>query len=106
MEETFRNLGLKFKLDAGKWYVLEDYVVSEEGKAITPEQTKFLRVLDYRIDEFRIKITSYNTKKGEYKLLDKIGYNENIIKNPNKGKKGMEDDEDLGDEMYDNEDIM
>lgn len=95
MEESFRNIGLKFKLDGGKWYVLDDYVVCEEGKAITPDQTKFLRILDYRIDEFRISITAYNTKKGEYKLVDSIGYNEHILKNSNKGKQSIDLDEDM-----------
>jgi mRNA turnover protein 4 len=42
MESQLRALGLQIKLDNGKYYMLSDYVVCEEGKALTPEQTKMI----------------------------------------------------------------
>lgn len=69
MELQLRNLGLKFKLDGGRYYVLEDFIVSEEGKKLSAEQVKMLRLLDIRNDEFKIKIMSYGTKEGEFKQV-------------------------------------
>ena len=103
MEEKFRSVNLKFKLDGGKWYVLEDFVVCEEGKEIKPEQAKMLRFLDYRIDEFKIKITSHNNKKGECEILDTRGFNDFDAKDKKKSKKDEDDDENEDDNEVDNE---
>ena len=94
MEEQFRQIGLKLKLDATNWYLLEDFDVCVEGKEITPNQTKLMRILGLRIDEFKIKIGSYNTKTGDYKLVDAVGYNNVIFKNKNNV---VDDDEGMSD---------
>ena len=74
MEQQFREIGLKFKLDNAKWYLLEDFVVSKEGEKLSAEQVKMLRHLEKRIDEFKIKVTSHNNKTGEFTLVDAKGY--------------------------------
>lgn len=50
--------------------MLEDYVVCSENKKITAEQVKVMRLLNLRIDEFKIKIQGYCTKEGEVKILN------------------------------------
>lgn len=70
MESQLRKLGLKFKLHDAKFYVLEDFIVCEEGKALSPEQSQMCRLLDIRQDEFRINIIGYNTKLGEFKKFN------------------------------------
>ena len=45
-----------------------------------------MRILGLRIDEFKIKISSYNTKTGDYKLIDSVGFNNIIFKNSNKNE--------------------
>ncbi len=42
MESQLRQLGLQIKLESGKYYLLSDYVVCEEGKGLTPEQSKMI----------------------------------------------------------------
>lgn len=96
MEQKFREVGLSFKLDGGRWYVLEDYVVCENGKKISNDQAKMLRFLDMRIDEFKIKVTSYCDKKGGYSLVDEIGFSDEFEGNSSI-KKMIDDDEDNND---------
>lgn len=83
-ESYFRNLGLKVKLDGGKFYLLEDYIVCQEGKPLKPEQVKALRLLDMRIDEFRIRVLAYNTKIGDFKVINENGFVENKDENDDK----------------------
>jgi mRNA turnover protein 4 len=42
MESQFRQLGLQIKLESGKFYLLDDYVVCKEGELLTPEQSKMI----------------------------------------------------------------
>ena len=42
MESQLKHLGLQIKLDNGKYYVLSDFIVCEEGKNLTPEQSKLI----------------------------------------------------------------
>jgi len=42
MESQFRQLGLQFKLDNGKFMVLNDYIVCEKGKELTVNQSKMV----------------------------------------------------------------
>jgi mRNA turnover protein 4 len=66
METQFRQLGLQMKLDNSKYYVLSDYVVCEEGKPLTPEQSKMINHLGIKMDEFRINILGNLKKNGEF----------------------------------------
>lgn len=74
MDPYLRELGIKAKLDGGKFYLLEDFVVCKEGKAVTPEQVKVMRLLELRIDEFKLKIQGYCTKEGECEIVDSKGF--------------------------------
>lgn len=74
MDAQFKELGLKVKLDGGKFYLLEDFIVSEEGKALSSQQAKMLRLLDIRNDEFKIKIQAYYEKSGQCKIVDTEGF--------------------------------
>jgi len=42
MESQLRQLGLKIKLVDAKWYLLSDYEVCKEGKALTADQSKMI----------------------------------------------------------------
>jgi biotin operon repressor len=42
MESQLRQLGLQVKLVDAKWYLLSDYEVCTEGKALTPDQSKMI----------------------------------------------------------------
>jgi mRNA turnover protein 4 len=42
MESQFRQLGLQLKLEGGKFYLLSDYVVCQEGEHLTADQTKMI----------------------------------------------------------------
>jgi mRNA turnover protein 4 len=53
MESQLRQLGLQLKLDNGKYYMLSDYTVCEEGKALTPEQTKMIVRNYFNLETFR-----------------------------------------------------
>ncbi len=66
MEAQLRQLGLQIKLDNGKFYILSDYVVCEEGKALTPDQSKMVNHLGIQMDEFKINILGYVKKNGEF----------------------------------------
>ena len=81
MDPYLRELGVKAKLDGGKFYLLEDYVVCKEGKAVTTEQVKVMRLLGLRIDEFKIKIQAYCTKEGEIEIVDSKGFEDDYEKN-------------------------
>lgn len=80
MESQFREIGLKTKLFNGVIYLLEDFVVAKKDDKLTPEQVRMLKLLDLRIDEFKIKITSHNNKSGEYVCIDSVGFNTNTKK--------------------------
>jgi mRNA turnover protein 4 len=73
MESQLRQLGLQIKLDSGNYYVLSDYVVCEEGRALSPEQSKIINHLSIHMDEFRINILGYLKKNGEFeKVIDEM----------------------------------
>jgi hypothetical protein len=65
---------LKVKLDGAKFFLLEDFIVSTQGKPLTSEQVKVLRLLDIRNDDFKIKIQGYWSSKGELKIVDTSGF--------------------------------
>jgi hypothetical protein len=52
MESQFRQLGLQIKLEGGKYYLLSDYVVCEEGKNLSPEQTKMIVIKKNYLETF------------------------------------------------------
>ena len=56
MESQFRQLGMNIKIDDGKFCLLDDYVVCQEGKALSPDQSKMCKHLNINLDEFKIFI--------------------------------------------------
>ena len=64
MESQFRQLGMNIKVDNGKFCLLDDYVVCQEGKALTPEQCKMCKHLNINLDEFKIFIKAYLGNNG------------------------------------------
>ena len=45
MESQLRQLGLQVKLVDAKWYLLSDYEVCKEGKALTADQSKMIVII-------------------------------------------------------------
>ena len=69
MEGEFRQLGLKIKLDNGKYCMLDDYTVCEEGKPLTPEQSKMIKHLGIYMDEFKIEMKAYLGDNGQFEIV-------------------------------------
>ena len=67
MESQFRQLGMNIKIDNGKFCLLDDYVVCQEGKALTPDQSKMCKHLNIYLDEFKIFIKAYLGNNGLFK---------------------------------------
>lgn len=42
MESQLREIGLKLKLHDGKYYLLADFVVCQEGEPLSPEQLRMI----------------------------------------------------------------
>ena len=70
MESQFRQLGMNIKVDDGKFCLLDDYVVCQEGKALTPDQCKMCKHLDIYLDEFKIYIKAYLGNNGLFKEVE------------------------------------
>ncbi|EKX74197.1 60S ribosomal protein L10e, putative [Theileria equi strain WA] len=69
MEAQFRNLGLPTSLKMGKIVLMGDYVLSEEGKPLTPNQAHVLKLLGIRTAVFSAKVHSC-LSDGEYKVFN------------------------------------
>ena len=66
MESQFRQLGMNIKVDNGKFCLLDNYVVCQKDKPLTPEQSKLCKHLDIQLDEFKIYIKAYLGANGEF----------------------------------------
>ena len=66
MESQFRQLGLKVKLDGGKFYLLDEFIICEKGKPLNTNQSKMIKHLGICLDEFKIYIKAYLGKNGEF----------------------------------------
>ena len=67
MESQFRQLGMNIKIDNGKFCLLDDYIVCQEGKGLTPDQCKMCKHLGINLDEFKIYIKAYLGNNGLFK---------------------------------------
>lgn len=72
MESQFRQLGVKIKLENGKFIVLEDYTVCKQGEPLSPEQALMVKHLGIQMDEFKFYITCSLSKGGEFKDFNDI----------------------------------
>ena len=66
MESQFRQLGMNIKVDNGKFCLLDDYIVCQKDKPLTPEQSKMTKHLGIKLDEFKILIKAYLGNNGEF----------------------------------------
>lgn len=66
MESQLRQLGVKVKLDNGKFCLLDEFEVCKEGKPLTPEQSKMIQHLGIYMDEFKIYIHAYLGENGQF----------------------------------------
>ena len=58
MEPHLRQLGMPTKLVRQKITLLNDYQIAQEGKRLTAEQCKILKLLGERLAEFKLKVLS------------------------------------------------
>lgn len=71
MESQFRQIGLNVKLDNGKFYLLDEFIVCEEGKPLNANQSRMIKHLGIYMDEFKIYIKAYLGNNGEFVEVDK-----------------------------------
>jgi mRNA turnover protein 4 len=69
MEPYLRKLGLNTSLINAAIHLNEDFIVAEEGKQLSVEQTKILRLLKVPIAQFRINIKAWWNKNGSFKAF-------------------------------------
>lgn len=97
MEPHLRSLGLPTKLEKGIVTIYSDYTVCEEGKVLTPEQARILKLLGKPMAKFRLTIKCSWTKSDGFHL-----YVEDNIEEDKETESPMEEDND--DEDDENED--
>eukprot|EP00828_Plagiopyla_frontata_P007200 TRINITY_DN13330_c0_g1_i2.p2 TRINITY_DN13330_c0_g1~~TRINITY_DN13330_c0_g1_i2.p2 ORF type:complete len:126 (-),score=20.30 TRINITY_DN13330_c0_g1_i2:60-437(-) len=69
MEPYFRKLGLHTSLLNAQIQIDANYVLCEKGKELTSEQTKLLKLLNYKLAEFKIFIQARWQKSGDFEKL-------------------------------------
>lgn len=69
MEPQLRKLGLPTKLDKGVIFLYQNYEVCRKGEPITAEQAKILKLLDYKLSEFKVNLVSQWDKENGYVSL-------------------------------------
>jgi mRNA turnover protein 4 len=70
MEPHLRSLGLPTSLKKGVVYLTEEYTVCREGDTLTPEQARLLKLLDWKMAEFKISFQAVWSQDGTLQLLD------------------------------------
>ncbi|XP_068146829.1 mRNA turnover protein 4 homolog [Drosophila tropicalis] len=68
MEPHLRSLGLPTKLEKGVVTIYSDYTVCEEGKVLTPEQARILKLLGDPMAKFRLTMKCSWSKKDGFEL--------------------------------------
>ena len=58
MEPHLRQLGLPTKLVRQKIHLIDEVTLAEEGKVITAENAKILKLLGHRLAEFKLKVVA------------------------------------------------
>lgn len=71
MCETLRKLGMPVKLDKGTVVNTEEYTICTEGKTITPEQGRLLKMFAKQLAVFRVRVLSrWTAKTGKHEQLE------------------------------------
>ncbi|EDX15503.1 mRNA turnover protein 4 homolog [Drosophila simulans] len=68
MEPHLRSLGLPTKLEKGIVTLYSDYTVCEEGKVLTPEQARILKLVGKPMAKFRLTMKCSWTKSEGFQL--------------------------------------
>ena len=66
MEPHLRSLGLPTHIASEKIYLERDFELAKENEELTVEKAKILKLLNYKLGEFKIKIVASWTKDGVY----------------------------------------
>ena len=59
MEPHFRQLGLPTRLVNSQIELLSDYLLAEEGKPLTVERCKILKLIDKKMSRLKFQIKSF-----------------------------------------------
>lgn len=97
MEPHLRSLGLPTKLEKGIVTIYSDYTVCEEGKVLTPEQARILKLLGKPMAKFRLTMKCSWTKSDGFQLYVEDDAEEETAETP------MEEDNDNNDDDEDEE---
>ncbi|XP_023162483.1 mRNA turnover protein 4 homolog [Drosophila hydei] len=101
MEPHLRSLGLPTKLEKGIVTIYSDYTVCEEGKVLTPEQARILKLLGKPMAKFRLTMKCSWTKADGFQLHveDDVEEDENkATDSPMEEEEGDDADEDIDEE--------
>ncbi|VDO55054.1 unnamed protein product [Onchocerca flexuosa] len=63
IEPQLRKLGLPTKLEKAVVTLISDYVVCKEGDKLTADQCRLLKLLNYKMSTFHVKLTAHWSKK-------------------------------------------
>ncbi|XP_055920355.1 mRNA turnover protein 4 homolog [Eupeodes corollae] len=98
MEPHLRSLGMPTKLEKGVITLYSDYTVCEEGKVLTPEQARILKLIGNQMAKFRLTIKcSWNQKDG-FEMHDSSKQDESNSESEDDVEMEEKDDGDDGDD--------
>jgi len=60
------TIGLPTRLENEKIILENDFTLAKEGEELTVEKAKILKLMGYKLDEFKISIVAAWTKAGVY----------------------------------------
>ncbi|KAM3728701.1 Aurora kinase [Dirofilaria immitis] len=63
LESQLRKLGLPIKLEKGVVTLISHYVVCKDGDKLTADQCRLLKLLDYKMSIFHVKLFAHWSKK-------------------------------------------
>eukprot|EP00211_Chloroparvula_japonica_P014742 CAMPEP_0119133226 /NCGR_PEP_ID=MMETSP1310-20130426/13263_1 /TAXON_ID=464262 /ORGANISM="Genus nov. species nov., Strain RCC2339" /LENGTH=224 /DNA_ID=CAMNT_0007123913 /DNA_START=150 /DNA_END=824 /DNA_ORIENTATION=- len=66
IEPHLRSLGMPTALKEGVVTLIKDFTVCKEGKALTPEQARILKLLDIKMAEFFLILCCHLTRSGKF----------------------------------------
>jgi mRNA turnover protein 4 len=69
MEPHLRKLGLPTVLKKGVVTLIKEHTVCSDGDTLTPEQARLLKLLDWKMAEFRIQFQAVWSQNGQLELL-------------------------------------
>ncbi|XP_022231980.2 mRNA turnover protein 4 homolog [Drosophila obscura] len=96
MEPHLRSLGMPTKLEKGIVTIYSDYTVCEEGKVLTPEQARILKLVGKPMAKFRMTMRCSWTKSDGFQLHVEDGINDEtqVDSAVEEDAEDMEDDDD------------